>query len=108
MLYRFRCWEQHDADVQPSLIATDTRSGRLAFFDTQDELTFDITSMATTKYEADGEPLIAVAVASQPKGITLYATLDDLSNGIAGLQDDPLWRLLVQTTRSLAPEHRVF
>lgn len=107
MLYRFRCWEQHDATVQPSLIVNCIRSGRLAYFDSHCELTFDITSMAVTVYEADGQPLIAIGLSSQPSRTTLYAPLDELANEIAGQQDDVLWRMLRMTTRLLRPEHRL-
>lgn len=107
MLYRFRCWEQHDAEYQPSLVASCRTTGRLAFFDTYGDLQFDITSMATTRYEAEGQPLIALALASEAKLVSIYAPLNELADGIAALQDDALWRMLCMTTRSLPEKHRL-
>lgn len=107
MLYRFRCWEQHDTDYLPSLVASCRRSGRLAYFDTIGEITFDITSMAPTQYEVDGQPLIALSLSSQSSMTTIYAMLDELANEIAAAQDDKLWRLLRMTTRTLPEKHRI-
>lgn len=108
MLYRFHCWEQNNATFQPSLVANCLRSGRIGYFESHCDLTLDIVSMAVTSYETEGDPLIAIGLASQHGRITLYAALEELSNMIAQAHDDILWRLLVVTTRSLSLEKRVF
>lgn len=106
-VYRFHCWEQNDRSYQPSLIGYCNRSGRLAYFESHCDLTFDITSMAATSYVADEQPLICIALASQPPRISLYVPLHDLADAIAGQQDDVLWRMLRMTTRNLPSEHRL-
>ncbi|USM11472.1 hypothetical protein vBCbaSRXM_27 [Citromicrobium phage vB_CbaS-RXM] len=107
MLYLFRCWERHDDAYLPSLIANCKRTGRIAYFDSAVEISFDITSMATSTYECEGQPLIALALASQSSRTTLFAPLNELADAIASEQNDALWRLLCQVTRGLAPQHRL-
>lgn len=108
LVYRFRCWEQTDPTYQPSLVADCTRSGRIAYFESDGEATLDITSMSATSYMLDqNDPLIAVKIASRVGRGQLYIPLSDLTAAIAKLQDDILWRMLVVTTRSLQAQFRV-
>lgn len=107
-LYRFQCWEQSNPTYSPSLVATCGRTGRLGYFDNQCDLTFDITSMAVTPYMTpEGEPLIAIALTSQPHRITLYSPLCELADAIAGQQDDTLWRMLRMISNQLPLKHRL-
>lgn len=107
--FSFRCWEQQSNGFIPSLIGFCTRTGRMGYFEAGDDLTRDITSMATTSYTVEGEddPLIAIKLQSARNGQTLYAPLKELAGEIASMNNDSLWRMLQQITLRLAPQHRL-
>lgn len=108
MMFRFICYEEVNPTYPACLVAEHKATRRVAYFDSHDELTFDITSMAVSAFQTDeGQPLIGLALKSQPSRTTFYVPLDELANAIAQQQDDLLWRLLRMTTRTLPPQHRV-
>lgn len=106
-LYRFVCWEDQNRTHLPSLIGSHTQNKRIAYFDAVErEATYDITSLSTTTYLADGEPLIAVQFRSMPSRSTVYTPLSELADFIAASQDESLWRMLKQATRLLPAKFR--
>lgn len=108
-MFRFACYEDANPVHPAALLAYQNATRRIAYFDMHDsELTFDITSMTVSAFTTDeGQPLIGLALKSQPSRTTLYVPLDELANAIAQQQDDLLWRLLRMTTRTLPPQHRI-
>ncbi len=107
-LYRFACWEDQDRTYTPSLVCRSTRQPRIAYFDSERDLSFDIVSLAPSTYETeDGQPLMAVGLQSTPSRTTYYAILRDLADAIAGQQDDKLWRLLRMASRHLPAKHHL-
>jgi hypothetical protein len=106
-LYRFVCWEDQNRTHLPSLIGSHIQNKRLAYFDlVEREATYDITSLSTSSYIAEDQPLIAVQFRSMPSRSTLYAPLNELADFIASAQDDQLWRMLKQATRLLPAKFR--